>query len=160
MKWSFIRGTFFKYWQNKIFKTDISSAVHLRTKWCFFVGILYTFKVCKKSLLLKCFQCIIFKNECKFPLRYTCVGEFSFIIEKKPTLLIIKSQSASSLSVQVAFPTFCVKLMWLSYFNPFLCYNFVYIFLDRLLWLKIWNCLEYLLYYGVFPVRFGICRVL
>ena len=117
----FIRRSYFKYLENKIFKTDISSGVHLRTKWCFFAGILYTFKVCNKSLYWKYFQFIIIKNKCKFRPRYTCASEFTFIVKKEHILLVTKSQSASTLSVQVAFPIFCIKLMWLTYFNPFSC---------------------------------------
>ena len=48
-----IREIYSKYFQNIIYKTDISSAAQCSTTLCSFAGILYTFNVCNKTLHLR-----------------------------------------------------------------------------------------------------------
>ena len=68
-----------KYFQNNIYKTDISSVAHRSTKWISFPWTLYIFNVCNKFLHLKKFQCVNLKNNCQFLLQHIHVSKFSFI---------------------------------------------------------------------------------
>ena len=74
-----IREIYSKYFQNIIYKTDISSAAQWSTTLCCFAGILYTFNVCNRTLHLRQFQSFNIKNSFQFILKHACVGKFTFI---------------------------------------------------------------------------------
>ena len=57
-----IRGTYSKYFQNIIYKSDILSEAQRSTTLCSFTGILHTFDVCNRSSHLEYFQSVSIKS--------------------------------------------------------------------------------------------------
>ena len=124
----------------------------------FFLGILYIFNVCNESLYLKYLQYVFIKNNWWFLLRDTGVGHFSstkFRFSKKNKFCVLLKVNVFFVSVSVVFPTFDLNLMWIRYFDYFSSEVFECLCFDSLVELKIWNCLEYLLYYGISPYVLG-----
>ena len=154
-----MRGTYSKYFQNNISETDISSAAQLSTTWCSFPETLYTFNICNVSLRLKGTSMRYYQKELVISFKACMCWQIHFynvwILEKNNFCSLLKVNFLFSYSVN-NFSYLWVNLLWSWYFGPFSIQIYRCILFDRLIWLKIWNCLEYLLYYSFFPLCFGI----